>query len=231
VSIISEAVRHMLAAGMDAESVVAAVASMEAASRTIASSGAERTRRWREKKASQVTVCDGSDACDVTVTTSPETKTPAPPKTQPSPEVPPSPPMGAHAPMLPAKPAKREQGEFLPKGWKPEQADIDFAIAELGSIEAARRQFEKFQNFWFSKSGKDGRKRDWGRTWRNWVMSEADRGKRNGDHGGKRPGADTALAVAHELIGRRRDGDFGQAGLAAALDAKPDGKGFHRLPS
>lgn len=80
---IAEALRHMLAAGMPAEAIVAAVADMEACAAAetapARSNGAERTRRWRERKASQSVTVTSQASRDVT---------PSPPK-----NVPPHPPI------------------------------------------------------------------------------------------------------------------------------------------
>lgn len=37
------------------------------------------------------------------------------------------------------------------------------------------RETEKFRNYWRSKSGKDATKLDWPATWRNWMLTAADR--------------------------------------------------------
>ena len=70
VSVIASALKHMLAAGMPADAIVAAVAAMEAeiaAAPRPRTAGAIRTERWRKNKASlpsQTVTCDASDACD-----------------------------------------------------------------------------------------------------------------------------------------------------------------------
>ena len=106
-TVIAEAVRHMLAAGMSHEAVVAAVESMELAQASNAStkgrpkSGAERTRAWRARKnvtagdeetSRDVTKCDAASEGKVTnvtknVTSHAVTASPLPRK-----EIPPGPP-------------------------------------------------------------------------------------------------------------------------------------------
>jgi hypothetical protein len=82
VSLIAAALKHMLAAGMPHDAIVAAVADMEAAAGPVRSKGAARTAAWRERhKASQSVTSDESDACDASL--SPEQKPPTPHKTQP----------------------------------------------------------------------------------------------------------------------------------------------------
>ena len=59
---IAVAIKHMMAAGMTPEAIVAAVADMEAAAQPVRSSGAIRQERYRRNKASLVTVVTESDA-------------------------------------------------------------------------------------------------------------------------------------------------------------------------
>lgn len=85
-SVIASALKHMLAAGMPADAIVAAVAAMEAeiaAAPRQRTAGAIRTARWRENKAShssQSVTCDVGDG-SVTLTPSlDKEKSPRPPK-------------------------------------------------------------------------------------------------------------------------------------------------------
>ncbi len=85
-SVIASALKHMLAAGMDHDAILAAVAAMEeeiANAPRPRSAGAIRTERWRKNKAShasQSVTCDDGDA-DVTLTPSlDKEKSPRPPK-------------------------------------------------------------------------------------------------------------------------------------------------------
>lgn len=95
------AIRKMMERGLSLEAALVAAEAFEEAQQGAKSSGAERTRRYRERKnASHVTVCDGCDVTGVTVTdgpSPPEEKDPAPQKTL-TPSTPsPSPPLrGAH---------------------------------------------------------------------------------------------------------------------------------------
>lgn len=63
-SLIATAVRHLMAAGVTGEALLAAIADMEAQVRAEPkqrSAGAVRQERYRRNKASQVTECDASD--------------------------------------------------------------------------------------------------------------------------------------------------------------------------
>lgn len=73
-SVIATALKHLIAAGVTGDALVTAIAEIEASlseavaaeiSQKSSSAGAERTRRWRAKKASQSVTCD---VTSVTVT-------------------------------------------------------------------------------------------------------------------------------------------------------------------
>ncbi len=38
-----------------------------------------------------------------------------------------------------------------------------------------KRETERFVDYWLAKPGKDGRKLDWDRTWKNWMRTAEDR--------------------------------------------------------
>jgi hypothetical protein len=63
----------------------------------------------------------------------------------------------------------------LPAGWKPSDADRQFALDRLGSNRACHEALAGFCDFWWSKAGADACKLDWSATWRNWVRRAADR--------------------------------------------------------
>lgn len=70
-------------------------------------------------------------------------------------------------PKVPAKKATRIPLDFAP--------DLDYALSKGLSRHTAAREAERFKNFWSAKAGKDGTKLDWPATWRNWVLSTAER--------------------------------------------------------
>lgn len=56
---------------------------------------------------------------------------------------------------------------------------------------------EKFVNYWSSKGGKDGAKRDWHKTWINWTLNA----RQNANGNGRQPSAhDKFFAAAESLI-------------------------------
>jgi hypothetical protein len=48
--------------------------------------------------------------------------------------------------------------------------------AECPNVDG-KRETERFCDHWWSKPGKDGRKLDWVRTWKNWMRTAEDRAK------------------------------------------------------
>lgn len=137
------------------------------------------------------------------------------------------------SPPTVVRPPQKSRGEFLPQDWKPGTEGQRMAIAELGSREAALRELEKFRNYWFAKSGADGRKRDWEATWRNWIMRAADDGKRNGNSQRQhRPstGPDNLLAAMDGLLGPGGYGGGGAPCSSGFDDAEQDAAGIYRIP-
>lgn len=130
------------------------------------------------------------------------------------------------------RPPQKSRGQFLPQDWKPCPEGQRMAIAEIGSRDAALRELEKFRNYWFAKSGADGRKRDWEATWRNWIMRAAENGQRNGNHQRQhRPasGHDNLLAAMDELLGGGDHGGGRPPGTAGAVDAERDAEGVYQF--
>jgi hypothetical protein len=124
---IAVAVKHMLAAGMDADAIVAAIAEMESQPKP-RSKGAERTRRWRENMASQNVTCDAGDVCDEGV--SPDKESPQTPKKITSSPIPFSDPKGS------SFPTKSQFSEFwlaypLKIGKRDAEKKFDLAIRRI----------------------------------------------------------------------------------------------------
>jgi uncharacterized protein YdaU (DUF1376 family) len=69
---------------------------------------------------------------------------------------------------------RAKTGRRLSEDWKPEQLTSRFAslakctISEINRV--APLEFEKFRNYWLSKTGKDATKLDWQKTWENWLL-------------------------------------------------------------
>jgi hypothetical protein len=166
---IAVAIKHMMAAGMTPEAIVAAVAEMEASLPKARTAGAIRQERYRRNKASLVT--------DVTVSDTPSFPL-VPPAL--SPEPPFSPPYNpptnpslrsverVAAPRT-AKADGKGRGSRLAPDWQPSPDDRKAALAEGMPEAQVDREANKFRDYWTGRAGANGVKLDWSATWRNWV--------------------------------------------------------------
>ncbi|MFE2994234.1 hypothetical protein ACFXG4_04785 [Nocardia sp. NPDC059246] len=73
----------------------------------------------------------------------------------------------------------RKRATRLPEGWMPDEDTKAWARQEHPNVNL-HQAHEKFVNYWLSKSGKDATKVDWNRTWRNWIIREAEHAPRKG---------------------------------------------------
>lgn len=106
-SIIATALRHMLAAGMDHDAIVAAVAEMEREVEAPVDRAAEKRREWdreRKRKQRNSVISGGSQVetarsrVDGEILSSPEGSSPTPPSPKPLQSIPTSPPKGGSSP-------------------------------------------------------------------------------------------------------------------------------------
>jgi hypothetical protein len=74
---------------------------------------------------------------------------------------------------LPAQP-DRKLGARLPGDWLPTRELVEWARKECPNVDS-KRETERFRDYWHAKPGKDGRKLDWVKTWRNWMRTAQDR--------------------------------------------------------
>lgn len=175
-SVIAAALRHMLAANMDPEAIVAAVAAMEAempARASVKSSAAIRQARYRHNKASQ----NVTDVMPVTENVTPVTlvTVDAPPSSPPD-KSPPYPQKLTPPPTPPRDVAPARKGHRISEEWEPEpltgKAALMVKVWPPGALE---RELAKFRNYWLAKSGQAAVKNDWQRTWVNWLISADER--------------------------------------------------------
>lgn len=66
------------------------------------------------------------------------------------------------------------RGLRLPADWRPSAADIAWQRGEQIGDDEARRETEKFRDYWHSRAGAAARKLDWSLTWRNWIRKAID---------------------------------------------------------
>ncbi|WP_208434784.1 DUF1376 domain-containing protein [Bartonella taylorii] len=67
-----------------------------------------------------------------------------------------------------AKRVKTDRGCRLPADFEP---NLQYAIDKGLTHDEALLEFERFTNYWIANSSKNANKRDWQRTWYNWVTS------------------------------------------------------------
>lgn len=99
-------------------------------------------------------------------------------------------------------------GSRLPDDWTPSDDDVAFAVSHGLDRATIDREALKFRNHWTSKTGKDASKRNWSRTWQNWILSDyGPKGKARGNGNTRQAGglARNKLRFAREAA----DGDGG----------------------
>lgn len=165
-SVIATALKHMLAAGMDHDAIVAAVAEMEREAVPAVDRAADKRREWdRQRKRNQrnstlsggtQVETGGSPVESVSSPTPDKERSPTPPK-----EINPTP---------SSLRSDNKRGTRLPADFQP---NLVFAV-ELGFDRSqAMGEFDKFRDYWNAKAGKDATKLDWPATWRNWLRNAA----------------------------------------------------------
>lgn len=76
----------------------------------------------------------------------------------------------------------RRNGSRLPPDWQPSAELRTWAAHKRPDLDIGET-VEKFRDHWLAKPGKDGRKLDWDRTFRNWVRGERTSPRGNGSTG------------------------------------------------
>jgi hypothetical protein len=75
-----------------------------------------------------------------------------------------------------------------------DQAQIDWFREECPDVDG-RVENQKFMNYWVAKTGRDATKRDWVRTWRNWMLkAQQDIGRARARSRPPQPGEDGWVA-------------------------------------
>ncbi len=168
---------RMIGAGMSPEEAGAIAAEIYAAgvaSASVRSSGAERTRRWRENKASQnvterhiVTFENVKQEPSQTVTNRHK------PSQCDAATV-------LHRDTNLKKDSMRHnnrasRGTRLSPDWSPTGRDRAAAEKEGLSAREIDKEALRFRDYWIGRAGSGGVKLDWSATWRNWVRTAAER--------------------------------------------------------
>ena len=160
-SVIATALKHMLAAGMDHEAIVAAVAEMEAT--RPADPQAERRREKDRERKRLRNSAESAESAD-------------PPR---SPSFSPQTPQ--NHPHTPPSNNTRTRGSRLAEGWRPQPFVVEAGGLGLGE-EDLRGELDKFRDYWRSVPGAKGLKLDWDATWRNWLRKASENTPRKAHH-------------------------------------------------
>lgn len=175
--ILSSMIDRLITAGVSASEAGAIAAEIYAAgvaSASTRSSGAERTRRWRDNKTSQsvtkrhitshiddevqasqnVTERHKASQCDVSAVSPIYTK---------------------------IKNSKKQNSDRTSRGtridpdWKPSPTERLFASQEGLSDFEIDREAARFRDYWKGRAGSGGVKLDWQATWQNWIRTTAEK--------------------------------------------------------
>lgn len=124
------------------------------------SSGALRTRKWREKnsvtKRHETSQCDTQSAMSESVTN----------RHKASQSV-----TSDNTPLSSLEISNRKRGARLSPDWSPSDADRAFAKQLGWSDVQIDSEAANFRDYWIAKPGSGGCKLDWPATWRKWVRS------------------------------------------------------------
>jgi len=150
---IADLIRKMAEAGATPEAIALAVEAIESKNADVERRREVERERKRRQRAGQSRDSHG------TVTVASEDK-PSPDK-----EKSPTPPKEIN-PTRETKLARRLPDDWvLPASWG------KWALDEGYSEAIIRLEADKFADFWHAKGGKDAKKLDWEKTWRNWIRN------------------------------------------------------------
>jgi hypothetical protein len=69
----------------------------------------------------------------------------------------------------------RKRGHRLPDDWQPLAEDVVWARSQGLDDTTARRETEKFRDYWHAASGQNASKLNWSLAWRNWMRTVLER--------------------------------------------------------
>lgn len=226
-------VRSMVNAGATPEVIALAVEAVEAERQaaelrvSVRSPGAERQRRFRERRAQRqaeegVTESVTRNATDNGHGDVSTLSRPLPPQTPPTPTHTRDG-ITTHARRADPvdeiePPPKRRTGQRLPPSWRPSPQDTAYAESQSLKPDEISRVAEDFRDYWTARAGEAGRKLDWPATWRTWVRRHIDRRAGSGMaprpafRGGGGQGATDFASILAERRGRGGNPDDVSAG-------------------
>lgn len=92
------------------------------------------------------------------------------------------------------------RGSRLPDNWVCPDDWIWWAQDRRRDLDAYL-EAERFRNYWTAKSGKDAAKRNWERTWQNWILNATVKGNGNGSRRDGPSDIEIIADVARQLEG------------------------------
>ena len=112
-----------------------------------------------------------------------------------------------------ASPSTR-RGTRIPDDFHVTAEMVTWARQNCPHVNGAR-ETEKFINYWTAKAGQGAVKKDWPATWRNWMLTAAERTPTNGNSNGNGPRSTTNDRVNQALAaGERVQAELDARGIA-----------------
>jgi hypothetical protein len=140
--------------------------------------------------------------------------------------------LGLGTPDQPAKPEaspKRGKPEAsrLPPDWVAPAEYRDYASQKGVSNERIDQIQVRFVRYWTGADAKDPAKKDWFRTWQNWIDKETERAGTNGGGNGNGNGAARAAEPQGQIDWAHREKMYQEKGIwLSGWDEKPDEPGY-----
>jgi hypothetical protein len=121
----------------------------------------------------------------------------------------------------PSPKSPNNRGSRLSESWQPSPDNLHFAEQEGLSVSEIEREAARFRDYWISRPGVGGFKRDWSATWRNWIRNAIEqKGKSNGRN--VQDDSKSASAAAGRLLELAKRGQFTFGPRPSLLPSKSD---------
>ncbi|PDT47312.1 hypothetical protein CO661_14110 [Sinorhizobium fredii] len=216
---IAELIRKMAEAGATPEAIALAVEAIESKSADVERRREVERERKRRQRAGQ-----SRDSHGTVTAVSGDT-----PTSSPVPLVPPSQTLPPIIPQTPSPTPETKLARRLPDDWVLPASWGKWALDEGYSEATIRLEADKFGDFWHAKGGKDARKLDWEKTWRNWIRNVP---KSRGSPLSQAPPRETDFArhqrECREAIQRKLNGhDDDDQFTGTAFDLEPGNYSAH----
>jgi hypothetical protein len=125
-------------------------------------------------------------------------------------------------------PPETKRASRLPDDWVLPASWGNWALSEGYSEATIRLEASKFSDFWQAKGGKDAKKLDWEKTWRNWMRNVP---KSRGSPLSQAPPRETEFArhqrECRETIQRKLNGHDDDDFAGPAFDLEPGNYSAH----